>query len=234
MNIKKLSTLLSVLLITANIAAEPKFSLSWENSFLTAKAVHKGEKEFKEYNLDDKMKGFQSLLVFRYEIERHFSLGLGSGINGSMALSGYSKFLEHNLYMNYKEISMFYIPIFVELRGQFPVRSDVLYIYSDAKIGGCAAPFKLEMTDDSDYRNFRTKDSFSGGFFLQPTLGVFLNREKFLFDIGIGYCFQKSELISSIRYNQSNYNEREETNRYPFNLNQFLVKFATGIKFGKK
>ena len=231
---KKIIILALLLFLTSAVMGKSVFSLSLENSLLTGTMILKSEKP-KDYDFYDKIKGGQSLLVLRYQINDCFSVGLGSGTSINK-LNDYDFWIEVNHYgddsitsknvsVNYSP-AMFYIPIFAEVRGAYPLYNDLLYVYISAKTGGSTAPIEPE-----NVKFIIRKDIFAGGLFVEPMFGVYLNRKKFLLDAGVGYHLQKSK-HTIYRYD-SDLNIFDKRN-YLFDLNQLVVKLGFGFFFGEK
>jgi len=223
---KTFAILVLILLSATVVSANTGFSLTWENTFLTGKAILNGE-EHDFYEFDENVKGGRVLFVFRYNLSENLSLGLGSGVSVSKLNASYEFWG-----INYFSTAMFYVPIFGEVRGQFPLYEDLLYVFGAARMGGSLAPLSIRMLF-TDY-------SFDGGFFIEPTIGLSLNRGRFLLDLGIGYSHQKSQFVENYWRLPDDWDWDNDVPRvevfeyYPFSLRQFSLNLGFGVFFGKK
>jgi len=210
-----------ILLFAPFVSANKGFSLSSQISYLTGKITLDG-REHGFYDFDENVKGGRVLLVFRKNINEYLSLGVGSGTSVSELHAFYSAWGAHNF-----SAEMFYIPIFGEIRGQFPIYGDFLQIFAAAKLGGSSSPVKE--------RIFSTDYYFEGGFFFEPTLGISFTRNRFLLDFGVGYSRQKSQFVEYFFYD-GRYGDkpRKEIDRYPFTIRQFSLNLGFGVFLGKR
>jgi hypothetical protein len=71
---------------------------------------------------------------------------------------------------------------------------------------------------------------------LNRRLGFSFNFGRITLELGVGHHLQTSEYVSYYYYYDPEYSNepREETEYYPFDLNQTVLKLGIGIKFGKK
>jgi len=222
MNAKPLRVLTLILFSASFAWAKTGFSLLWEHSFLTGKAVLDGE-EHEDYDFDPNVKGGRVLFVLRYNINEYLSLGLGSGVSVSKLNVSY----EFGSYNDFST-AMFYIPIFGEVRGQFPIYEDLLRMFVSLRMGGSLSP----LTMDAIFTDY----SFDGGFFFEPMFGISIGNRSVLFDVGMGYSYQKSQLVESYNYYEcfSGCAPIEIIERYPFSLRQLSLNLGVNFLFGKK
>jgi len=220
------------LLCATCVFSKPTFSLSWENSFLTGKADFEQINKLYDWNYEEKMKGGQSLLTFRSQFNKYFSLGIGSGIGiNKLNYASTSDFNNTDLLIP-DSIPVGYVPIFGELRGILPINGDLLSLYLSSKIGGSILWQEFRGWKIIDYSApFLEYDYFfAGGFFFEPEFGVSLKLKRFLLDLGAGYHLQKLKYEVN-KYDRYGKLEYEKT--YPFDIKQFFVKLGLGIQFGK-
>jgi hypothetical protein len=165
-NIKKTAFFAVILLCVAVAQAKPKFSLALENSFLTGTINLKVEKP-EGYDFEKNIKGGQSLLIFRYQMNEYLSIGAGSGAHVNK-FNAYYEFWGETYDFS---LPMMFIPFFGEVRGTLPIFNDFVYLYGNAKIGGSISPMKLE--DSWNGGKSKSEDYFSGGFFFEPSVRIF-------------------------------------------------------------
>jgi hypothetical protein len=213
-----------LLLFVFSANAEPRFSLSWENSYLTGSVNLKNSKP-DDYDLVEEIKGGQSLFTFRCQINDYFSVGVGSGAHINKLNFSIKIFLDASDF----SVGMLFIPIFTELRTTLPIYDKLLFVYASSKIGGSIAPLKIDNSGEHSI----WEDYFENGFFLENMLGVLINKKRFSLDLGLGYHLQTSKFVEYYYYYDDYWDDepKERLDKYPFNLNQFIVKFGMGILF---
>lgn len=214
---------IALILFSVNfVFAKPEFSLSWENSFLTGKVNIKDELPVEIVDIDKSTIGGQSLLVLRCKILKVISIGIGSGANVSKLNFSYDEdaefydYLEDSGFAEEDSLPMFYVPFFGEIILHLPLANNAFSIYGGTKIGNSISPPTVKY--------YGRKYSFDKGLFLEPTFGFSFNIRRFLLDLGVAYHLQKSGLIEEYY---------DETNKYKFELKQFVAKLGMGIRFGK-
>ncbi len=133
---KKIITVVLVLLCAASVWAKPEFSLSWENSFLTGKADFEQINKLYDWHYNDEMKGWQTHLTLRSKFNKYFSIGIGGGIGLNKLNYASTSDIDNTDLLIYDSISVGYVPIFGELRGILPIYNDLLSVYVSSKIEG--------------------------------------------------------------------------------------------------
>jgi len=215
-----------VLLLGTTVSAKTGFSLNWEHSFLTGKAILDGEGH-EDYDFNPNVKGGRVLFVLRYNINEHLAFGLGSGASVSKLDASYE-------FWGYNEFStaMFYVPIFGEVRGQFPVYEDLLRMFVNFRMGGSLSPLAI--------KEFSVTYSFDGGLFFEPMIGISLGSRRVLLDMGVGYSHQVSQLVEHYWRLpddwtwSNNLPSIEMFDYYPFSLRQLSLNLGVNFLFGKK
>jgi hypothetical protein len=221
MKSKRFLFLALVLFCASDTFSEAKFSFWWENSFLTGKGTFI-EEQPEDYDVEREIKGGQILFTFRCQLNEYFSLGAGSGANVNKLNASFEFWGTYHF-----SVGMFYVPIFVEARALLPVYNDLLSFYGGSKIGGSLAPVTIEGYSGWEYY-------FTGGFFLEPALGISVSHKRFLLDFGVGYHLQTSKFVEYNDGAQREYSDyKEELFEYPFVLNQFFLKLSVGVLLGK-